>query len=144
MKRTMMMKIGDTYKLWTEYMRSIALESGIPDSYRMVLTYLLYNPQANPKEIARYRNIRMSSVSQIVKEMERDGYLEKKTDATDQRYVRLTLTPKGQECARRLQEKVDAADARTLQLFGEEREQEIMDAMDELSRIITDNLSKHQ
>ncbi len=137
------MKIGDTYKLWTEYMRSIALDSGIPDSYRLVLTYLLYNPEANLKDIAQYRNIRMASVSQIVRDMERDGYLDKKTDNSDQRYIHLTLTEKGLSSARKLQEKIDSSDSKMIQIFGADREKEVIKAMDELSQIITEKISKN-
>lgn len=136
MERTMMMLIGDTYKLWTEHMKSIALASGIPDSYRMVLTYLLYNPQASQKEIAEYRNIRMASVSRTIKEMQLNGYLEKESDENDLRYVKLTLTEKGRQCAESIQRQVDQSDEQILRQFGADKEQEIIRQMRELSAII--------
>lgn len=136
MEQPLMLVIKNTYKLWGEYMKSIALESGVPDSYRMVLTFLLRNPGANQKELAEYRNITTASISQTVKEMLLTGYLKKAADDRDQRYVRLYLTEKGEACAREIRRRIHIADEKITQLFTREREAEIIGAMAELSEII--------
>ena len=40
MDKPLMLAIKNVYKLWASYMRLLAAETGIPDSYRMVLTYV--------------------------------------------------------------------------------------------------------
>ncbi len=142
MNRPLMMTIKDTYKLWTEYMRSIALELGIPDSYRMVLTFLLRNPGASQKEIAQFRNITTASVSQIIKEMQLKGYVKKEIDDKDQRYVKLYLTEKGIACANELKKKISAADEKITLLLTPQREEEIIAYMLKLSEIIEKELPK--
>ena len=90
-----MLLIRDTYRLWANYMKGVAARAGVPDSYRMVLTFLLRNPGVSQKELAAHCGITTASVSQTVKEMGLTGYLKKEADDKDLRYVRLYLTEKG-------------------------------------------------
>lgn len=137
-----MRTVHNTWKLWAEYMKSVAAQAGIPDSYRLVLTFLLRHPGASQKELAEFRNITTASVSQIVKEMELTGYLEKRTDPKDQRYVNLYLTEKGESCAEELHRSIHLADERITQLLTPERERELIERIEELSRIIEKELPK--
>jgi len=141
-EKTLMRTVRDTYRLWTDYMKSIAMEAGIPESYRLILPFLLWHPGASQKELAQFRGITTASVSQIVKEMELTGYLEKRTDPRDQRYVNLYLTPKGEDCARELHGKLRKADEKITELLTPERERELMERMRELSDIIEKELPK--
>ena len=136
MDQPLMLTIRNTYKLWAGYMRSLAAEAGVPDSYRMILIFLLRQPGASQKELAAHCGITTASISQTVKEMQMTGYLEKKTDDRDQRYVKLFLTGKGKLCAVEIREKIRLADQRISQLLTREREAEILKMMEELSGII--------
>ncbi len=140
MEKPLMMTVKDTYKKWREYMKSLAAEAGIPESYRMALTFLLRHPGASQKELAEFRNITTASVSQIVKDMEATGYLRKETDAKDQRYVNLYLTEKGAACAEELHQRLVKADEKITELFTPEKEKEMIDLLHELSDIIEKEL----
>ncbi|MCD7727461.1 MAG: MarR family transcriptional regulator [Ruminococcus sp.] len=142
MSKPLMLNIKSTYKLWTGYMKSLANAAGIPDSYRMVLTFLLRHPGASQKEIAEFRNITTASVSQIVKEMELTGYLRKETDSRDQRYVNLYLTQKGEDCAEELHKRIAKADDDITRLFTTEKESAMIEMLSELSQIIEKELPK--
>lgn len=131
-----MMVLRDTHKLWQERMRAIAAEAGVPDSYRMVLSYLRRHPGANQKEIAAFRNITTASVSQIVKEMQLTGYLRKETDAEDQRYVHLYLTERGEACAREIWQRVRQADADITARLTPAREAELRALLGELAAVL--------
>ena len=133
MERPLMMVIKDTHKLWADYMKSFAAEAGVPESYRMVLTFLLRNPGASQKDIAEHRRIKTASVSQIVKEMQQNGYVKKEANDQDQRYVKLYLTEKGEACANELRGKILRADEKITEFLSPEREQELIDAMNECS-----------
>ncbi len=140
MEKPLMLTIKDTYKLWAGYMKSLAAEAGVPDSYRGVLTYLSKNPGANQKEVAAHRNITNASISRIVKEMQMTGYLEKETSQRDQRYVKLYLTEKGEACAKEIRKKIHAADDIITASFTAAREKELISMLNELSEIIEKEL----
>ncbi len=142
MERTLMRTVRDTHKLWMEYMKSIAVQAGIPDSYRMVLSYLFRNPGASQKDIAEFRNISTASISQTVKEMELTGYITKETNPEDQRYVKLYLTEKGETCAEEIHEKIQNADEMITRLLTPEKEEEMIRLLDELSEIIEKELPR--
>ncbi|MCD8049963.1 MAG: MarR family winged helix-turn-helix transcriptional regulator [Clostridia bacterium] len=142
MEKPLMMTVKDTYKKWREYMKSLALEAGIPESYRMALTFLLRYPGASQKDLAEFRNITTASVSQIVKDMEATGYLRKEINEKDQRYVNLYLTEKGEACAEELHQRLVKADEKITELFTPEKEKEMISLLHELSDIIEKELPK--
>ncbi|MCD8118310.1 MAG: MarR family winged helix-turn-helix transcriptional regulator [Lachnospiraceae bacterium] len=140
LQKPLMRTIRCTYKLWADYMRSVAAECGVPDSYRVVLSFLLRHPGASQKDIAAYRDITTASVSQIVKEMQLTGYLKKEQDPDDRRYVKLYLTEKGEACARELHDRTKRADERIRELFSPEKEQEMLGLLEELSVVLKEKL----
>ena len=135
-----MLVIRDTYKLWRAHMRDIAAAVGVPDSYRMVLTYLLRHPGCSQKALAAYRNITNSSVSQIVKEMQLTGYLRKEADPDDQRYVRLYLTEQGKACAEEIRDRIRRSDAELSALLPPDHEAQLLALLGELSDILEKGL----
>lgn len=139
-QKPLMRTIKCTYKLWADYMRTVAVECGVPDSYRVVLPFLLRHPGASQKDIAEYRNITTASVSQIVKEMQRTGFLRKETNSEDARYVKLYLTEKGEAYAKELHDRTKRADEKITQLLSPEKEREMMDLLEELSVILKEKL----
>jgi DNA-binding MarR family transcriptional regulator len=140
MEKPLMLVVRDTYKLWANYMKAVTAQAGVPDSYRMVLTFLLRNPGASQKELAAHCGITTASVSQTVKEMGMTGYLRKVTDSEDQRCVKLYLTQKGEACAERIRERIALADEKISMLLTQEGEERIREMMGELARIIEKEL----
>ncbi len=140
MEQTLMLSIKNTYKEWANYMKQLAVSSGIPDSYRMILIFLYKNPGASQRELAAHCNVTTSAISQTVKEMRMTGYLKKEADDNDQRYVNLFLTEKGTESAGIILDKVHLADARITELLTEEKEQLLRDLIKQLSEIIVNEL----
>ena len=140
MEKPLMLVIRNTYRLWANYMKTVAAEAGVPDSYRMVLTFLLRHPGASQKELAAHCGITTASVSQTVKVMQMTGYLKKETDDRDQRYVKLYLTEKGAACAAEIRRIIAKADAQVSALLTEEKERAIREMMAELACIIEKEL----
>lgn len=131
-----MLLVRDTYRLWANYMKGLAAEAGVPDSYRMVLTFLLRNPGASQKELAAHCGITTASVSQTVKEMALTGYLKKEPGQKDLRYVRLYLTEKGEACAKGIRENIRRADARISRRLTQEKEAQLRALLGDLAQII--------
>ena len=131
-----MLMIRDTYKLWAGYMKWVAAQAGVPDSYRMVLTFLLRHPGSSLKELAAHQGITTAAASQTVKEMQITGYLQKQVDDQHQRYVKLYLTQKGEACAQEIRKLLAQADAQLSARLTREREGALAAARQGLGQII--------
>lgn len=140
-KRTVMMAIGRTRRAWTEHVRAVALKVGIPESYRPVIMYLVREPGANQKDIAKFADITTAAVNQIVKEMVREGYVEKMTDESDRRYTRLYLTEKGMDTAGKLRELLHRSDEVITSMITPEKESEMIELLDKIYECIRRDLS---
>ncbi|MBE6689433.1 MAG: MarR family transcriptional regulator [Ruminococcaceae bacterium] len=109
-KKPLMLTLKHTDRAWGGYMRKIAMEAGIPDSYRTVIMFLARHGEASQKELAQFSHTTYAAISRTVKEMELTGYINKETDDNDRRYAKLSLTHKGIECDNRIREKIQHAE----------------------------------
>ncbi|HOP11157.1 MAG TPA: MarR family transcriptional regulator [Oscillospiraceae bacterium] len=138
--KPLMLVIKHTYKEWTNYMRKMALECGIPDSYRMIIIHLSRHPGASQKDVAENCQKTSAAISQTVKEMQLTGYITKETDEKDQRFAKLYLTEKGQESADRLREKIHEADRLITSVVTTEKEAQMIEFLEMLSETIQTRL----
>lgn len=141
MDKPLMLVVKKTYKEWSNHMKKIAAQVGVPDSYRMILTFLLRHPGSNVKDLAAHCDVTTSSISQTIKEMELTGYIRKAADDDDLRFLRLNLTEKGTETAEKIREKFREANSKITESIGEEKEKELISLMHRLSEIIEKELS---
>lgn len=139
-RRTLMMSIARTRRVWQEHKKSIALSLGIPDSYRSVIMYLAKHPGANQRMIAEFSEVTASAINQTVKSMIAEGYVRKETDGSDRRQTKLFLTEKGEETAGKLMEKLDWADDRITELITPEKEAELIQWIDRIHDFIREEL----
>lgn len=131
-QRRVMMAVGRTRHAWLNHAKAVAQELGIPDSYRSVISYLHRHPGANQKNIAEFSNVTTAAINQAVKEMIKDGYVEKETDAADKRYTKLFLTEKGQETALKLRERIRKSDEIITAAITPEKEAEMIELLDKI------------
>ncbi len=134
--KPLMLTLKHTDRAWAGYMRKLALEAGIPDSYRPIVMFLARHGQASQKELAAYAQTTYAAVSRTVKEMQLTGYINKETDGDDRRYAKLSLTPKGLECADRIRDKIHEADRIITMAVSEEKEREIVETMQKITELI--------
>ncbi len=139
-RRTLMMALSRTQKEWVRHMRRCALEVGIPDSYRVVIMFLSRNPGANQKMLAEFAGKTTAAINQTVKEMIAGQYICKETNESDQRYTKLFLTEKGRQKAELLQNRLGQSDAAITAAITENREQELIAILDDLYRVIREEL----
>ena len=140
-KRTLMKAIARTRRAWNNHVKKIALDVGIPDSYRTVILFLARNPGANQSNIAEFAEVTTSAVNQTVKSMLAEGYLRKETDDCDKRHSRLFLTEKGEDVDGKLRERLHASDEVITALITPEKEAEIMELLDKITDCIRRDLS---
>lgn len=134
--RPLMLVLKHTYKEWANYMRKLALEAGIPDSYRMIIMYLSRHPGASQKDLAEYCQMTPAAVSQTIKEMQLTGYINKEASDGDKRLVQLYLTEKGKSSAERVHTKIHEADQIITSVLSKEKEEELIKALNLLSDTI--------
>ncbi|MBR4288494.1 MAG: winged helix-turn-helix transcriptional regulator [Clostridia bacterium] len=141
-RRTLMRSVARARRVWNNFVKDVAMEEGIPDSYRTVLMYLLRHPGSGQRNIAEFAGITTSAVNQAVKNMLEEDFLIKETDASDKRNSKLFLTEKGSTIAARVFEKLDAADDAITEKIGAKKEAELIDFLDELTEYIRRDLSQ--
>ena len=139
-KKPLMLVVKHTHKEWTNYMRKIALECGIPDSYRMILNFLLNHPGTNQKDLAKHCSNTTAAINRTIKEMHADGYITKETDGRDMRYTRLFLTERGKQRAECVRKKIREADSIITSVLTPEKEAEIIKLLDLISNTIKEEL----
>ncbi len=139
-KRTLMMAMARTRRHWNDHVKEIALEIGIPDSYRTVILFLARKPGASQKNIAEFADITTSAVNQTVKSMVEDGYVKKETDESDKRNSKLYLTEKGEEIAKKLRERMYKSDEVITAMITPEKEAEMIELLDKITDCIRRDL----
>ena len=130
--RTVMMAVCRTRHAWDHHVKAVAMEIGIPDSYRAVISFLAKNPGANQKMVADFSNITTAAVNQTVKELIADGYVRKETDESDRRYTKLFLTQKGETTAAKLRERLHNSDQVITSVITPEKEAEMIELLDKI------------
>ena len=131
-----MWEMARTRHAWNEYVREAALREGVPDSYRPVIMFLHHHPGFSQRSTAEFVGVTTSAINQIVKSMLEEGYLRKETDPSDKRSSKLYLTEKGSAVALRLHEKLGEADDAITELIGAQREEELMNLLEQLTDFI--------
>ena len=109
-QKPLMLMVRQLDRAWSERLRKISAEAGIPDPYARILAYLHRHPGASQKEISEQKTY--AAISQTVKELLREDFVRRETDSADQRYAKLYLTEKGQAYALHLREEISKAEAR--------------------------------
>lgn len=140
-KRTVMMALGRTHHAWSSHTKAVALEIGIPDSYRTVIMFLDRRVGANQRDIAAFSNKTTAAVNQTVKEMISEGYIEKEIDENDRRYTRLFLTEKGREAASKVREMLHNSDEVITSVITPEKEAEMIELLDKICECIRRDLT---
>lgn len=141
-RKTVMRSVARAGNAWFNMLKQVALDEGVPDSYRQVIMFLHRNPGAVQRSIAEFEGITASAVNQTVKNMLEEDYLYKETAVSDKRSSKLYLTEKGNSVAVRLLEKIECADDAVTAHIGEEKEAEMIELLDTLTAFIQEVLGE--
>ena len=87
-------------KVYENCCNPVCRENGINQTAFDVIMFLFNNPEYNTaRDICEIRGIRSGIASVAVENLAQNGYLERKTDASDRRKQRLILTEKAEKVA---------------------------------------------
>jgi DNA-binding MarR family transcriptional regulator len=94
--------VREFVRLFLFHQRRVAHEQGLPPKARMLMLLCRYEPLTQ-SEFGRLLGLEKSWVSRGVEHLVEEGWVERKTLASDRRSVLLTVTPKGREQAQQLE-----------------------------------------
>ena len=83
--------------------------TGVTGPQRLVLRLLAAQPHVSPSDLARFLYFHKSTVTVILRSLERAKLVRRKPNATDRRAVVLELTPAGKRIAQQRSGTVEAA-----------------------------------
>jgi DNA-binding MarR family transcriptional regulator len=111
-------------------------EHGFDDLEAPHLNLMLYpGPEgARPSELAAQRGISKQAVNYLLGELERLGYLERKTDPHDRRSKRVTLTRRGEQAGHTIRDAVREIERDWEAQLGAERFAELRNLLLELNQ----------
>jgi len=109
-------------RLFRAHMRETDTSDGVMSQQgaHLVLSTLAINDGINQLELVRKTHLRPPTVSVILKRMEAEGIVERKSNPQDKRSVSVYLTKKGRELDKSNIERVKALDAVALSNITEE------------------------
>lgn len=99
------------------------VDQGLTSPQFAVLTMIVAYPGASGADLARLTFLTPQTINVIVRNLERDGVVEKRAHATHGRILRLTATAKGQALLRQCRRRVMELEAGLAGLLGREDEQ---------------------
>ena len=141
-EKTLMMLVGAVFREWREYTQGVAGRVGISDAYRPVVIYLSRHPGAGQKEIADFHGVSGAAISRTVKDMLRDGYLRRETDAEDGRCARLYLTDRGLAASAYVRDILHGTDALITEALTPGKEAELRAALGTVRAVIREERKK--
>lgn len=139
-QKPLMRMIRSTTKVWNNHMKKIALQIGIPDSYRMILMHMDTYQEISQKQLATLCQCTPAAISQIIKEMQQNGYIKKETSEKDGRLVVLQLTKKGQETAKLVKESLEEANEKIANTISKTKKDEMIALLDLITQTIEKDL----
>ncbi|MEG0689193.1 MAG: MarR family transcriptional regulator [Hungatella sp.] len=71
--------------------------TGVYRSQHQILMYVVDNPNASQKEIAKLYGVSTATIAVSLKKLEKGGYIQRMVDEKDNRFNRICITEKGKK-----------------------------------------------
>ena len=95
-------------------------------------------------EISKILRVTSPTVTQILKKLEANGFVERHADDIDRRVVRITLTDKGQDVVHQAKEEFRASINGLIEYLGEEQSNQLADLLSRVSHYYHDKAANEQ
>jgi homoprotocatechuate degradation regulator HpaR len=114
------------------HFRPLLSEFGLTEQQWRILREILEQGALEPRQLGRACSMSSPSLAGVLLRMEASGLVQRERMAHDQRRVRVTLTPKSRQIARRLVPRVEQRYAALEASLGLRSMQSVYDALDAL------------
>ena len=95
-------------------------------------------------EISKILRVTSPTVTQILKKLEANGFVERHADDTDRRVVRITLTEKGQDVAQQAREEFRTSLDGLIDYLGEEQSTQLADLLSKVTHYYHEKAANDQ
>jgi len=109
-----------SYRDFTGEADAILADFGFGRAHHRVIYFVQRNPSISVNNLLRILKITKQSLSRVLSQLVREGFIEQKTDAQDRRRRTLLLTPKGEDLETRLTKCQGDRIARAYEASGDE------------------------
>jgi DNA-binding MarR family transcriptional regulator len=113
-------------------------EMGVTTPQFSVLTMIVSYPGASGAELARLTFLTPQTINVIVRNLERDGAIEKTAHATHGRILRLHATARGRALLKRCRGRVAEVEAGLVRSLGEDEERLVRDWLSRVAEQLAD------
>ena len=126
-KPSVMGRLGIAFLTWKRYLQRKLVPYGITLKQAFVLRQLEKRGFLYPSQIARMLFCDRPTATVIVKNMERQGWVERQKDTENQKYVRVSITERGKEKLAEIQPPLGTAESSSnpLVCFSKEEIEEL-------------------
>ena len=123
---------------WNEQLAERFAAAGYSDvrpSYGSVLVPLFEEDGLRLGELARRSRLSKQTMTELIRRLERDGLVERATDPSDRRAIRVTLTPRARAFEPVAAEVLTELDATVRRSLGDARVDELKESLRALSEL---------
>jgi len=114
-------------------------QKGFYPGQAVALAAIARKPGISQRELADFMHVAPPTVANMLKSLERAGFVERKVDSQDQRFVRIQLTEKGSNAAKSIDEIFSEICDVSLDGLDEEKKQVLVDLLSK----IAENMLRH-
>ena len=118
-------------------LQKISQKNGLYLGQLPILEYIIENDGCTQTEISKFMGVTPPSIATSIKRMENSGLVKRQTDASDQRYNRLSITEKGIELAKNCRESFNELDGKMFEGLSDNEREVFKQCLDKM----IDNLS---
>ncbi|WP_282806156.1 MarR family winged helix-turn-helix transcriptional regulator [Lactobacillus isalae] len=117
----------------THYFGKEASNSDLTPQQGHTLIYLSNNPGAMQRELGKYFHLRDASITNMVKNLERYGYIIRKIDEKSARIKRIYLTPAGKEKVEEIKEQLNKSNEKIAEYINDDLLERLENDLKELN-----------
>ncbi|MAC46521.1 homoprotocatechuate degradation operon regulator HpaR [Oceanospirillum beijerinckii] len=117
------------------FFRPLLQENGVTEQQWRILRALHAYDELETKQLAKHCCMLSPSLTGIVNRLEQQGYIQRRKSPEDQRRILLSLTDKARDLFDKMSPDVDARYKAFIDKFGEEKLQQLMTLLTELSEL---------
>lgn len=121
------MLVNQIARLFQNRMRSYDLDGVMSqESARQIMRELAREDGCSQLDLVHRTHLKPPTVSVTLKRLESEGLVDRESDPTDQRVIRVFLSEQGREHNRTVRERLKDLDAELMQGFSEEEAQQLL------------------
>lgn len=97
--------------------KRMEMQRGVTGQQRLIIRIVASSPRISPGQLAEVMHLHPSTVTGLIRRLERRGLVKRQPDATDRRRINVSLTEAGRRAGKHGSDTVEALVAKALAIF---------------------------